>query len=62
MNRTLVYLIICVFLTGLSTALSVCSCLSPSYCRPLDVVLAPPADFVLLASPGLSAAPPVHEP
>lgn len=56
----LMCLIMSVFLTGWSAALSACSCLSPSCCRPLGVVLAPPAGSVLLVSPGLSAAPPVH--
>lgn len=51
-----------VCLTGWSTGQSACSCPSPSYWRPLDVVVTPPADFVPLASPGPSAAPPARGP
>lgn len=49
------------FLTGWSVVLSACSCLSPSWCRPLCVFVAPPADFFLHEFPGPSAAPPAHE-
>lgn len=62
MNGAEVNLITCAFLTGWIAALSVCSCLAPSYCRPLDVAWAPLSHFVPLVSPGLSAAPPVRWP